>query len=74
MESKVGDSLAVQGQGLCTLTAEGLRSIPGQGTKIHESRGSMAKRKKKNPKELNCEPMWESSLWLQVGREDQCIF
>ena len=32
------------------------------------------KRRRNNPKELNCEPMWESSLWLQVGREDQCIF
>ena len=30
----IGNSLAVQWLGLCTLTAEGPGSIPGQGTKI----------------------------------------
>ena len=32
-----GNSLAVQWLGLCTLTAEGPVSIPGQGTKIPQA-------------------------------------
>ena len=33
-----GNSLVVQWLGLCTFTAEGLGSIPGQGTKIPQAR------------------------------------
>ena len=33
-KNSLGNSLAVQGLGLHTFTAEGLGSIPGQGTKI----------------------------------------
>ena len=42
-----GNSLVVQWLGLHTLTAEGLGSIPGQGTKIPQA----AQQKKKKEKE-----------------------
>ena len=75
IKSKGRNSLAVQGLGLCTFTAEGLCSVPGQGTKISQSTcWHGQKEEEENPKELNCEPMWKCNLWLQMGREDQCIF
>ena len=43
----LGNSLAVQWLGLRALTAEGLGSIPGQGTKIPQVTWCGQKRKKK---------------------------
>ena len=46
--SQKGNSLAVQWLGLCALTAEGLGSIPGWGTKIpHAAQRDQKKRRKK---------------------------
>ena len=42
-----GNSLAIQWLRLCTLTAEGLGSIPGQGTKIPQAMRHGQKKKKK---------------------------
>ena len=48
-----GNSLAVQWLGLCTFTAEGLGSIPGQGTKILQAvQCGKKKKKKKQKKEI----------------------
>ena len=43
----IGDSLVVQWLGLCTFTAEGTDSIPGQGTKILQAMQCGKKKKKK---------------------------
>ena len=45
-----GNSLVVQWLGLCTFTAEGPGLIPGQGTKIHKTRSSARKKKRKEKK------------------------
>ena len=42
----IGDSLVVQWLGLCTFTAEGTDSIPGQGTKILQAMQCGKKKKK----------------------------
>ena len=46
--SIVGNSLAVQWLGLCSFTAKGVGSIPGQGTKIATSRAVRQKKKQNN--------------------------
>ena len=46
--SLTGNSLAVQWVGLCTPPAEGLGSIPGQGTKSHKPQVKDKKQKTKN--------------------------
>ena len=47
---KIGNSLAIQWLGLCTLISKGLGSIPGQGTKIPQAMWSSQKenREKEN--------------------------
>ena len=45
-------SLTVQWLGLCTLTAEGLGSIPGWGTKMPQA-ARHSQKKKKNPQTKN---------------------
>ena len=44
----MGNFLAVQWLGLCTFTAEGTGSIPGQGTKIPQAVRRSQKKKEKN--------------------------
>ena len=54
--SQKGNSLAVQWLGLCALTAEGLGSIPGWGTKIPQAMWcgqKKAKKKKNGQKDLS---------------------
>ena len=48
----IGNSLVLQWLGLCTFTAEGAGSIPGQGTKIPQA-AVYQKKKKKTPNLIN---------------------
>ena len=65
-----GNSLAVQRLGLCALTAEGLGSIPGRGTKILQAARCSRREEIKMPEwstalkeELDC-----GAGWLQVKK------
>ena len=56
-ESYVGNSLAVQRLGHHTSTAEGLDSIPGQGTKTPQAKKRGQKRRERERKEKKLKDM-----------------
>ena len=61
LNTERGNSLVVQKLGLHVLTAEGLGSIPGQGTKIPQAVG----KKKKGETPINRETSWCNKPWEQ---------
>ena len=65
----------VQWLGLCTFTAEGPRSIPGQGTKIPQAaQSSAAKKRNKNAEEMttleNHQSLTSNEI-MDLGNEHQ---
>ena len=67
--TRPGNSLAVQWLGLRNFTAEGLSSIPGQGTKIPQAKRCSKTKQNKTPQnKQNKKPGWER-LGAGVGIE-----
>ena len=58
LEGEMRNSLVVQWLGLCAFTAEGLGSIPGQGTKIPQATWHSQRIKKKNRRYVQQLKLW----------------
>ena len=66
----IGNSLAVQRLGLHTFTAEGVGSIPGQGTKIPQA---LRPKNKKVTRAICCGDLWIGLLETpEVGSVSEC--